>query len=94
MRVDLQFRDAVLARFMKERLPISLMRRIGSQKQLLYDLAKTMPLTTQGQWIDRNIILADGRGYAVTFALGKVKKAGPEEEQIQELLILDIQESR
>ena len=91
MKIDVVYPDTIRLRFMFERLPYELRTAIDKQRaQLVRVLEQSTPAGQKGFTIEK-YIAADGSIFAVRCRLGKRRQDSPQEEPVQELLIVSIQ---
>jgi hypothetical protein len=91
MKVRILYRDSIRLRFFLERLPHELQVSVDNDKYKLWEFAHKKRKGIGAGPIYEKFFQAEDRVYSVKFALGKTQQDAPEEEPVQDLLILSIE---
>jgi hypothetical protein len=88
MNVEIIYRDSIRVRFLMETLPSELRESVDKTKRELWKIAteskgKPSPILEK-------FFKGGDRVYSVKFTLGKIRQDSPEDQPVQQLLILQI----
>jgi len=88
MKVEIIYRDSIRIRFLMESLPGELRESIDKAKGELWKIAAES--SSEPSPIQEKFFKGGERVYSVKFTLGKISRDSPEDEPVQQLLILQI----
>jgi len=92
LKVDTRYDNVILLRFLREKLPYTLRRAIDTKKYELYEIAKKIKSSPGVVPAAEKFFAVEDCIYSVKFALGKFRQDAPDDDPLQELLILQIEQ--